>query len=700
MSHSHTGTAPTPRGSASPWHAGERSIHQRMGNTEQMESLGRRVIRDYMPEQHRAFYQQLPFMVLGAVDAQGRPWATLLEGEPGFMHAPDARSLAINAQLAAGDPLREALRGHTAVGLLGIELHTRRRNRLNGHTTGEHQPGAGLLVTVDQSFGNCPQYIQKRNFHFAHPLSQAFTGAVESFSTLDAEARATIAAADTFFVASQFPGDAELPEPSVDVSHRGGKPGFVRVQGNTLHIPDFAGNMHFNTLGNLILNPRAGLVFIDFQSGDMLQLSGTAQVVFEGPEISAFQGAERMWTFTAEHVVRRRKVLALRWSLEEISPNSRMTGSWADAHATLEAAALQTVWRPFTVAKIVEESSQVRSLYLAPQDGYAAPAFQAGQHLPIRLSVPGQHKPVLRHYTLSAAPSDGFLRISVKRQGLVSRHLHDAVGVGDVIEARSPQGGFTIEALERRPAVLMAAGIGITPMLAMLRHIVFEGLRKRRIRPTVLFYATRTHAERAFEAELAELRQRAGTALRVVRVLSQPETALTEGLDYDASGHIDMALLKSVLPFDDHDFYLCGPTDFMQASYDGLRQLGVRDQRIHAEAFGPAALQRSVEGGATRHPLPAAAVGSVPVFFSTSGKEARWTPATGSLLDLAEQRGLEPAFSCRTGSCGTCRTTVLEGQVTYATQPAFATEPAQALVCCAMPAQAADGTVSRLVLAL
>lgn len=680
---------------ASPWHRGERAIHERMGNAARMESFGRRAIHDHMPDQHRKFYSQLPFMVLGAVDAQGRPWATLIEGLPGFMQAPEPHLLKIGALPAEGDPVRQALVDGAQVGMLGIELHTRRRNRINGRVE-RHE--AGMAVRVGQAFGNCPQYIQKRGFRFERTPGGAYRGQVESLTTLDQAARASIAAADTFFVASQFPGDAEHPEPAVDVSHRGGKPGFVKVVGDLLHIPDFAGNMHFNTFGNLLVNPRAGLVFVDFSTGDLLQLSGHAEVIFDGPEIAAFQGAERMWTFRVEQLVRRRNAMSLRWTLDEDSPNSLMTGSWEDAQAKLQAAALRDAWRPLRITRVEDESSSVRSFYLEPADGFAAPGYLAGQHLPIRLQLPGQDKPLIRTYTLSAAPSDGFYRLSIKREGQVSCHLHDRLRVGDLIEARAPQGDFTLDALEQRPAVLLAGGIGVTPMLAMLRHIVFEGLRKRRVRPTYFVYATRNNAERAFNKELAELARRGGAAVQIIRVTGAPEEGSLPGRDFEVEGRIDMGLLRKLLPFGDHDFYLCGPPAFMQAIYDGLREQRVMDDRIHAEAFGPAAMKRRVEVLAAAPELPPAATSDVQVLFSESGKEARWTPATGTLLELAEQRGLNPEFSCRGGSCGTCKTQLLEGEVTYLNPPAYRCATGEALLCCALPAQRQGGQPLRLVL--
>ena len=308
-----------PSNTASPWHSGERSLHERMGIATHMETIGRRVIRDHMPDQHRQFYAQLPFIVAGAVDAHGHVWATLIEGAPGFMHSPDSRTLELHALPGLGDPVRALVVEGAALGLLGIEPHTRRRNRLNGRVLAAD--AGGFALQVEQSFGNCPKYIQQRHVSLAHPPSQNFEGAVESLTALDAEARICIQAADTFFVASAHLGDAEHLGQSVDVSHRGGQPGFVRIDGDTLHIPDFAGNRHFNTFGNFLVNPQAGLVFVDFSTGDLLQLSGRAEVVFDGAPLDVFQGAERMWTFQVERVVRRRAALSLRCDLSERSPS-------------------------------------------------------------------------------------------------------------------------------------------------------------------------------------------------------------------------------------------------------------------------------------------------------------------------------------------------------------------------------------------
>lgn len=680
--------------SPSPWHQGEKRLQQSVGVADRMEAFGRRVIRDYMPEQHRAFYGQLPFIVAGVVDEAGDVWATILAGAPGFIAAPDERTLEIVASPFSGDPAFSGFRHHAAIGLLGIELHTRRRNRLNG-TLAKDSDGA-VVVKVGHSFGNCPQYIQLREFEMTRDPATAPQSTSEVLSSLDQQARDAIASADTFFVASYV----DLPSGrQADVSHRGGKAGFVRISDDgVLTIPDYAGNLHFNTLGNLLENPRAGLIFADFETGDVLQLTGLTDVILQSPEIAAFQGAERLWNFRPTRIVRRRGALPLRWAFREWSPNSLMTGSWEQAAARLAAERRRAAWRPMRIAKIVDESRVIRSFHLEPADGDGVVPHHAGQHLPIRVAAGPDGEIALRTYTISTAPSDGRFRISVKREGLVSTFLHDKTSEGDIFEARAPQGAFTIDASERRPVALIAGGVGVTPMLAMLRHIVYEGLRTRHTRPTYFLQAARAIKERAFDDEIDLLAQQALGAVRVIRVLSEEPAAPLPKPDH--VGFIDMKVLKAHLPFDDYDFYLCGPPGFMQSIYDGLRDLNVVDGRIHAEAFGPASLTRRLDMSESLAPLLPPATTPTPVVFASSGKEARWNPGAGSLLDLAEERGLSPAYSCRIGNCGSCRTKILEGEVSYRNRPSFKIEDGEALLCCSTPAAGGSSDPVRLILEL
>lgn len=296
---------------SSPWHRGEAAIQESVGLAGRMAELGPRVIRDHLIEQHRAFFPLLPFAVLGSVDGEGRPWATLRDGAPGFLHAPDPFHLRVEGDRAPDDPADAGLEDGNGVGLLGIELATRRRNRLNG--TVERAGPEGFTIRVEQSFGNCPKYIHVR--HEAFAAARRERPAPVLSERPDAAARTFIAAADTFFVAS-FVEAAGTRQ--VDVSHRGGPPGFVRVGADgTLTIPDYSGNRFFNTLGNLLANPRAGLVFPDFATGDLLQMSGSAEVRLDPAEAETFEGAERLWRFVPERVVLRAGALAPRFALPD-----------------------------------------------------------------------------------------------------------------------------------------------------------------------------------------------------------------------------------------------------------------------------------------------------------------------------------------------------------------------------------------------
>lgn len=674
----------------SPWHAGEIALQETVGVVAEMATMGPQFIRDNLVDQHRRFYAQLPFAVFGSVDSEGLVWATPRAGRPGFLRALDSKHLKVATVIDPGDPATSGFAAGEAVAMIGIEPATRRRNRLNGRV--QATDDGSFTIALDESFGNCPQYIQRRSPSYTREPDILSASPPEALSTLDDEARAMITSADSFYVAS-FADTTNGRR--VDVSHRGGRPGFVRVnEDDTLTVPDFAGNQFFNTLGNIRESGKAGLVFIDWSTGDLLQVSGDADIVLESPEIAAFAGAERLWRVHPHRIVRRRAGLPLTWRFEDDawSPNLAATGTWADAEAKIEAARLGQAWRRLRIARIVEESSVIRSFHLEPADGAGLAAHEAGQHLPIRVSPLGEPRPLIRTYTLSSAPGDQLYRISVKREGVVSGHLH-GLDVGDVIEARSPAGAFTIDAAAPRPAVLLAAGIGITPILAMARHLILEGARTRKLRRAWIIYSARTVAERAFANEIAAIVRASQGAIQAVRVLSQADG---EGAnrDYDYRGRIDSDLLRSVLPFDDYDFYLCGPSAFMQDVYDGLRGLNIADGRIHAEAFGPAAMTRSLDPTVVPSPPTAAAAEeATEVSFAAARKSTNWTPGMGSLLELAEASGLSPEFGCRSGTCGSCRTRVLAGMVTHTRKTGAEVGADEALICCAVPAKG-SGAIS------
>jgi len=322
---------------ADAFHAGERRMQELAGARSRMAAVGGRVIRDHMPEQHRELFAKLPYLVVGSLDARGRPWASLLVGEPGFLATPDPRTMVIAARPSAGDPLAAHLAPGAPLGLLGIELHTRRRNRMNGRVAGLED--GRIAVRVEQSFGNCPRYIQAREPRpGTTPEPAAARAPQRQTPLLSAEAAAMVRQADTFFIASASAaaGNGD-PREGVDVSHRGGKPGFVRlVEEGGRHVltaPDFPGNLFFNTLGNLLVNPRAGLLFADFERGDLLLLTGAAQAVTESPEIDRFAGAERLLRFEPAEGVLLAGALPLRWTFGGYAPQLALTGSWDEAEA-------------------------------------------------------------------------------------------------------------------------------------------------------------------------------------------------------------------------------------------------------------------------------------------------------------------------------------------------------------------------------
>lgn len=294
----------------SPFHDGERAAQARVGLAEKLEPIGQRIIRPYMPDEHRELFEKLPYLVLGAVDASGQPYATVIAGagtgaEPGqggFVRTPDDHTLQIGALPRRGDPVRAILeerRPGLPVGVLGIELSTRRRNRANGEVLAVGEDG--FTVGVRQSFGNCPKYIQVRRVaeRLPRPAGELAPARVLS-QDLPPPAAALVRSADTFFLASTTPLPLRAAAAGADVSHRGGPPGFVAIERDddsgaaVLVIPDYSGNFLFNTLGNLALEPRCGLVFPDFQTGALLSLTGLAEVSWDDPRIASLPGAQRL----------------------------------------------------------------------------------------------------------------------------------------------------------------------------------------------------------------------------------------------------------------------------------------------------------------------------------------------------------------------------------------------------------------------
>lgn len=326
-------------GPDSPFHAGEQFLQERAGVRALAERAGWKIIRAEMPPQHRELFEELPYLVVGSLDAWRRPWATVLAGAPGFVRSPDSHTLSIAAVPGAADPLAAALVPGVPVGVLGIQLATRRRNRANGVVTARDD--RSITIEIRQSFGNCPQYIQARE-PLTHALPPAAPPTPER-ALLSPAARALIAAADTLFIASATPdaGRAASATPDAghaagasgaDVSHRGGHPGFVRIDdrngATVLTMPDFSGNNLFNTLGNLLREPRAGLVFPDFATGALLSLTGRTELLHDGPEVTSFLGAQRLVRFHVTSGAHLPARIPAAWSPPVPARELARTGRW------------------------------------------------------------------------------------------------------------------------------------------------------------------------------------------------------------------------------------------------------------------------------------------------------------------------------------------------------------------------------------
>ena len=276
------------------YHAGELSVQRQAGVEEQARRIGQG-IKATIPPAAQAFLQQQPMVLVGSIDTGGQVWASLLMSTPGFLMPIDERTLRIAATPVVGDPLRANLHDQAEVGLLAIDLTNRRRMRLNGQV--ECLPDGSCAVHARQVYANCPKYIQARTLETIATGVRG-PGRIRRSDRLSAEQQAWVARSDTVFIASAH------PEGGADISHRGGNPGFVRVvDARTLLIPDYAGNTMFQTLGNLQVNPQAGLLVIDFARGATLQMAGTTRIIWDAERVAGFAGAERLVEVTVAEVL-------------------------------------------------------------------------------------------------------------------------------------------------------------------------------------------------------------------------------------------------------------------------------------------------------------------------------------------------------------------------------------------------------------
>ena len=359
----------------------------------------------------------------------------------------------------------------------------------------------------------------------------------------------------------------------------------------------------------------------------------------------------------------------------------------AAGNAGLTAVSPPPAWpgfRPLAVTAMERESDSVISVYLANPDGAALPAALPGQFLTLRLNaVPGA-APVVRSYSMSGAPDAGSYRVSVKREphGVGSQFVHTQVHPGDQLEAAAPRGTFVLQPGET-PVLLISAGVGATPVLAMLHALAASGSA----REIWWLHGARSRAEEPFAAESRSLLAGLARGHRHV-CYSRPGPGDVQGRDYQTPGRLSASVLAALQLPRDADAYICGPAAFMTEISAALVDLGIDQRRVRTEIFGTEPSQTpGIAAAAARPPHPPQdAPGDGPeVAFARSGLTVRWATRYPSLLEMAEACDVPVRWSCRTGVCQTCDTDVMSGTVSYAPDPVESPAEGSALICCSQP---------------
>lgn len=654
------------------FHTGERAVQTRAEVPDQWLAQAESFVRTAMPQQHRDFFENLPMLFLALLDRTGRPWCVPVSGPPGFVVSPAPDSLELRGTPVLSNELGLDLSTGASAGIVGIDLTSRRRNRMNGRI--QHASDRAITIQVDQSFGNCPQYIQARAQAAAwgHPEGVRRRRA----SLRDPVVRRIIEACDTFFIASRAGGSLDGGSSGVDASHRGGRPGFLGINDHgVLTFPDFSGNRFFNTLGNIESDGRVSLFIPDFETGCAVLLTGRATIDWGSARVTSFEGAERIVDVESEEIWHATAAVPLYGSASEPWPGLDRTGTWKEANLL----ALKTGgYRRFQIASKLRESDSITSFYLTPADGGPIEPHTAGQFLPIRISL--GNDTLVRSYTISQRPNGEHYRLSIKREehGQASRLLHDDYQNGDIIEVGSPSGNFVLDD-GTQPIVMLSGGVGITPMIAMLDAQIAAFHSGAPLREVYFIHATQNSATHAFRQQLISL-ARQYDWLHLLTAYSAPVKDDVLGDTHHIETHLSVDLLSKLLPFGVYQFYLCGPEMFMRSIYSGLREIGVDRSHIHHEFFGAGELDESEKIAPTVE-LPERSN----ITFTHSGIQAEWTHQSGTLLETAEAAGLKPNYNCRSGKCGACATRLVSGAVHYPQRPVITPGTGEVLTCCSVP---------------
>lgn len=346
--------------------------------------------------------------------------------------------------------------------------------------------------------------------------------------------------------------------------------------------------------------------------------------------------------------------------------------------------------RKFRVAHKIDEGGDITSFYLEPHDGKAIPAFMPGQYLTFSLKVPDKKRPEVRCYSLSDRANSTGYRVSIKRvppprnkpdvpPGKVSNFFHDHIQEEDILDCLAPGGDFFLDITHRRPIVLIAGGIGLTPMVSMLNAVVDRGFD----REVWLFYGVRDVREQVMMDHITEIARQHSDNFKFNMCYSSTDiTQLPAEPDITRHGErVSVELFKHTLPSNNFDYYICGPPPLMDSITHDLREWGVPDENVHFESFGPASVTKTPKAAE----VAASAQEGLTISFSKSGEEHPWDPSAGNLLAFALDKDIDIASGCRAGSCGTCVSAIKSGEIEYLKAPGQKPDDGSCLTCISVP---------------
>lgn len=403
-----------------------------------------------------------------------------------------------------------------------------------------------------------------------------------------------------------------------------------------------------------------------------------------GYVLLAIAAAQFLW------VIVRSRLSTKKESQSESSFSEQVEQACLNYHAQQKLT--QGIWqdfREFTIVNKVNEGGEVYSYYLQPTDGQAFPSFLPGQYLTFDFTLPQQDQPHVRCYSLSDAPTQhDYYRISVKRilptehkpdvvEGLISNHLYHDMKVGDRLSAKAPAGTFTLD-LDDTPIVLIAGGIGLTPLLSMVNTVYASGSQ----RTVHLFYAVINSSEHIMQKHLAMIAASCPN-IHLHVFYAKPLAQDKLGSDYHHQGYLSVERIKEMLPSSNFIFYICGPAPMLNALFEGLSEWGVPLNDIRFEAFGPASirvLNPEMNDESINHT----------VNYTVSDYECSWAPNEGTLLEFAENHGINLRSGCRAGRCGICMLKINKGQVKYVTTPQVNVPEGSCLPCVTTPCESLE----------